>query len=215
MFDRLTPDSVTIIASYLAVIELHIGVNHHNATETTSSKSTWDADLWRTRAFLTEFGSNRHPMPWFFRTSPLRSSWTVFYYTSHLDLAVFFQLAAICRSWVKPMAQLSVRVPVINVREMPKFSYSLNTNFEWQKFTLKLSSVWIRWCRTGNQSVRLQAATSSAKPATTSSSDVQPCIKSTSYHAQRDVSVKHVCVLLLTIEVVDMLFVSCHRALGS
>ena len=139
MFDRLTPDSVTIIASYLAVSELHIGVNHHNATETTSSESTWDADSWRTRAFLTEFGSNWHPMPWYIRTSPVRSSWTLFYYTSHLDLAVFFQLAAICRSWVKPMAQLSVRVPVINVREMPKFSYSLNTNFEWQKFTQKLS----------------------------------------------------------------------------
>ena len=66
-------------------------------------------------------------------------------------------------------------------------------------------SVWIRWCRTGNQSVRLSAATSSAKPATTSSSDFQPCIVSTSYPAQRDVSVKHVCVLLLTTEVVDML----------
>ena len=81
---------------------------------------------------LTEFGSNRHPMPWYVRTSPVRSSWTVFYYTSHLDLAVFFQLAAICKSWVKPMARMSVRVPVVNVREMPKFSYSLNTNFEWQ-----------------------------------------------------------------------------------
>ena len=90
MLDRLTPNSVTIIASYLAVIELHIGVNHHNATETTSSESIWDADLWRTRAFLTEFGSNSHPMPWYIRTSPVGSSWTVFYYTSHLDLAVFF-----------------------------------------------------------------------------------------------------------------------------
>ena len=47
MFDRLTPDSLTITASYVAIIELHIGVNHHVATETTSSESTWDADLWR------------------------------------------------------------------------------------------------------------------------------------------------------------------------
>ena len=139
MFDRLTPDSLTNIASYVAIIELHIGVNHHIATETTSSEPTWDADLGRTRSMLTEFGSNRHPMPWYVRTSPVRSSWTVFYYTSHLDLAVFFQLAAICKSWVKPMARMSVRVPVVNVREMPKFSYSLNTNFEWQKFTHKQS----------------------------------------------------------------------------
>ena len=37
------------------------------------------------------------------------------------------------------MAQFSLHVPVINVRHMPKFSYSLNTNFSWQKYTQKLS----------------------------------------------------------------------------
>ncbi|OLP97593.1 hypothetical protein AK812_SmicGene20043 [Symbiodinium microadriaticum] len=59
MFDRLPPDALTNIASYVAIIELHIGVNHNIAPETTSSEQTWDADLWKTRSLLTEFGSNR------------------------------------------------------------------------------------------------------------------------------------------------------------
>ena len=42
MFDRLTPDALTNIASYVAIIELHIGVNHNIAPETTSSEQTWD-----------------------------------------------------------------------------------------------------------------------------------------------------------------------------
>ena len=139
MLDRLTPDSVTIIASYLAVIELHIGVTHHTASMIRSSLPRWDDDLSRTQAFLRRFGSYSHPLPWYIRTSPLKNSWTVFFYTSHLDLAAFLRFAAICRSWVKPMAQLSLHVPVINVRQMPKFSYMLNTDFEWQKYTHKQS----------------------------------------------------------------------------
>ena len=76
--------------------------NRDNATSSCESTVWVSADLWRTRSILTELGSNRHPMPWYIRKSPVKSSWTVFYYTSHLDLAVFFQLAAICRSWVNP-----------------------------------------------------------------------------------------------------------------
>ena len=57
----------------------------------------------------------------------------------HLDFAAFLRLAAISRPLVKPMAQLSQHVPVINVRQMPQFSYMLNTDFEWQKYTHKQS----------------------------------------------------------------------------
>ena len=138
MLNRLTPDSLTIIASYVAVIELHICVTHHKAP-TSTSLPRWDDDLFRTQDFLRRFGSYNHPLPWHVRTSPLNNSWTVFFYTSHLDLAAFLRFAAISRSWVKPMAQLSLHVPVINVRMMPKFSYMLNTDFEWHKSTHKQS----------------------------------------------------------------------------
>ena len=117
----LTPDSLTIIASYLAVIELHICVTHHAASMIGSSLPGWDDDLFRTQAFLRRFGSYSHPLPWHVKTSPLKNSWTVFFYTSHLDLAAFLRLAAFSRSWVKPTAQLSLHVPVINARQMPQF----------------------------------------------------------------------------------------------
>ena len=134
MLDRLTPVSLTIIASYLAVIQLHICVTHHTASMTRSSLPRWDDDLRRTQAFLRRFSTYCHTLPWHVKTSPNKNSWVVFFYTSHLDVAAFLRLAAISRSWVKPMNQLSLHVPAINVRKMPKFSYMLNTDFEWLKF---------------------------------------------------------------------------------
>ena len=53
MLNRLTPDSLTIIASYVAVIELHIGVMQKASTST--SLPRWDDDLFRTQAFLRRF----------------------------------------------------------------------------------------------------------------------------------------------------------------
>ena len=89
MLDRLTPDFLTLIASYLAVIELHICVTHYTASMTRSSLPRWDDDLSRTQAFLRRFGSYSHPLPWHVKTSPYKNSWVVFFYTSHLDLAAF------------------------------------------------------------------------------------------------------------------------------
>ena len=134
MFDQLTPDSLTIVASYLAVIELHICVTHHTASMIRSSLPRWDEDLYKTQAFLRRFGTSCHPLPWHVKTSPNNNRWMVFFYTSHLDVAVFLQLAAISWSWVKPMNQLSLHIPAINVRKMPQFSYMLNTDFERLKF---------------------------------------------------------------------------------
>ena len=64
-------------------------------------------------------------------------SWVVFFCTSHLDVAAFLRLAAISRSWVKPMGQLPQHIPAINVRKMPHFSNMLNTDFEGRKFVEK------------------------------------------------------------------------------
>ena len=141
MLDRLTPDSLTIIASYLAIIELHICVTHRTASMTRSSLPRWEEDLYKTQAFLRRFGTSCHPLPWHMKTSPNKNNWVAFFYTSHLDLAAFLRLAAISRSWVKPMGQLSLYVPAINVRLLPQFSYMLNTDFEWLKYTHKQSLV--------------------------------------------------------------------------
>ena len=134
MLDRLTPDSLTIIASYLAVIELHICVTHHTASMIRSSLPRWDDELRRTQVFLRRFGTYSHPLPWHVKTNPNNNSWAVFIYTSHLDVAALLRLAAVSRSWVKPMNQLSLHIPAINVRKMPQFNYMLNTDFERLKF---------------------------------------------------------------------------------
>ena len=134
MLHRLTPDSLTIIASYVAVIELHICVTHRPAV-TPTTLPRWDDDLKRSQAFMRRFGSYRHPLPWHVRTAPHQNSWIVFFYTSHLDLGALLRLAAIAKPLVKPMARLSQHVPVINVRHMSQQSNMMNTDFEWQKFT--------------------------------------------------------------------------------
>ena len=134
MLDRLTPDSLTIIASYVAVIELHICVTHKPAV-TPTTLPRWDDDFKRSQAFMRRFGSYRHPLPWHVRTSPHQDCWYVFFYTSHLDLGALLRLAAIAKPLVKPMARLSQHVPVINVRHMPQYSNTMCTDFGWQKFT--------------------------------------------------------------------------------
>ena len=119
MFGQLSPDSLTIIASYVAVIELHLAVTHR-ADPTGRSLPRWDDELRRTQAFKRRFGTYRHPLPWHVTTkpNPNKASWVVFFYTSHLDVAVFLRLAAISQSSVKPMNQLSLHIPAIDVRKL-------------------------------------------------------------------------------------------------
>ena len=109
--ERLSPDSLTIIASYIAVIELHLVVTH-GSTVTPERLPRWDDNLMHTQAFLRRFGSYQHPLPWHVRTTPLHTTWTVHFYTSHLDLGALIRLAAVAKPLVKPMAQLSEHVPV-------------------------------------------------------------------------------------------------------
>ena len=140
MLDQLTPDSMTVIASYLAVIEFHICVTQHTASMIRARRPgenhpQWDDDLCKTQDFFRQFGTSCHPLRWHLKTSPNNNRWVVFFYTSHLDVGVFLQLAAISWSWIKPMNQLSLHIPAINVRKMPQFSNTLNTDFEWLKFT--------------------------------------------------------------------------------
>ena len=140
--------SLTIIASYIAVKELHLVVTH-GSTVTPERLPRWDDNLMRTQAFLRRFGSYQHPLPWHVRTSPLHTTWTVHFYTSHLDLGALIRLAAVAKPLVKPMAQLSEHVPVINVRHIPRISCMYNADFEWTKSTHKQSyfGVGLEICR--------------------------------------------------------------------
>ena len=146
--ERLPPDSLTIIASYIALIELHLVVTH-GSTVTPDRLPRWDDNLKRTQAFMRRFGSYQHPLPWHVRTSPLQTTWTVHFYTSHLDLGALIRLATVAKPLVKPMAQLSQHVPVINVRHIPQNSCMHNTDFEWTKSTHKQSyfGVGLEICR--------------------------------------------------------------------
>ena len=69
-FGRLSPDSLTIIASYLAVIELHICVTHLTDSTMRARLPRWDDELRRMQAFLRRFGSYTHPLPWHVTTKP-------------------------------------------------------------------------------------------------------------------------------------------------
>ena len=148
MFERLPPDSLTIIASYVAVIELHLVVTH-GSTVTPDRLPRWDDNLKRTQAFLRRFGSYQHPLPWYVRTSPMQTTWTVYFYTSHLDLGAMIRLATVAKPLVKPMARLTQHIPVINVRHIPRISCLYNTDFEWTRSTHEQSffGVGIEICR--------------------------------------------------------------------
>ena len=147
-WSALTPDSLTLVASYVAVIELHLVVTH-GSTGTPDRLPRWDDNLKRTQAILRRFGSSRHPLPWYVRTSPMQTMWTVYFYSSHLDLGAMIRLASVAKPLVKPMARLTQHIPVINVRHIPRISCLYNTGFEWTRSTHKQSffGVGVEICR--------------------------------------------------------------------
>ena len=140
MFVRLSPDTLAIIASYVTIIELHVCVTHLSDSSMRARLPRWDIEVRRTQAFRRRFGtahSSRFGLPFHVTTKPNNVSWCVFMYTYHLDVAALLRLAAIPRSWVKPMNQVSQDTPTINVRMMPHYSNMLNADFEWLKFVDK------------------------------------------------------------------------------
>ena len=134
MLERLSQDSLAILASYVAVIELHLVVTHCS-NGIPDRLPRWHDNPKRTQAFMRKFGSYQHPLPWYVRSSPIQTTWTVHFYSSHLDLGAMIRLASVAKPMVKPMARVTQHLPVVNVRHIPRISCLYNTNFEWIKST--------------------------------------------------------------------------------
>ena len=139
ILERLSQDSLAIVASYVAVVDLRLIVSH-SSDGIPDRLPRWDDNFRRSQAFMRAFGSQHcrpegHPLRWYIRTQPIETTWVVLFYTSHLDLGAMIRLASVSKRMVKPMARVTQRLPVVNVRHIPHISCFYNTNFEWIKST--------------------------------------------------------------------------------
>ena len=112
MLERLSQDSLAIVASYVAVVDLRLIVSH-SSDGIPDRLPRWDDNLRRTQAFMRGFGS-QHPLRWYIRTSPIQTTWAVLFYSSHLDLGAMIRLASVSKPMVKPMARVTQHLPVVN-----------------------------------------------------------------------------------------------------
>ena len=139
ILERLSQDSLAIVASYVAVVDLRLIVSH-SSDGIPDRLPRWDDNFRRSQAFMRAFGSQHcrpegHPLRWYIRTQPIETTWVVLFYTSHLDLGAMIRLASVSKRMVKPMARVTQHLPVVNVRHIPHISCLYNTNFEWIKST--------------------------------------------------------------------------------